>query len=160
MAGLGELVVRGAGDDAALDTRDGRVVQRRAERARREHVAVDVEDLIERNDLRAELAVRALGLERVDVGDGELRARPRGAPCTGGSRRARRPAPRRGCPRAKSFPSLNSTHASMPRRTPSAVNGDGSPDPPCDGSTPVTCLVTVRMTSMSSRPVPLSSAVM
>ena len=29
----------------------------------------------------------------------------------------------------------------MPRRTPSAVNGDGSPEPPCDGSTPVTCLV-------------------
>ncbi len=29
----------------------------------------------------------------------------------------------------------------MPRRTPSAVNGDGSPEPPCDGSMPVTCLV-------------------
>ena len=35
------------------------------------------------------------------------------------------------------MPSLNFTHASMPRRTPSAVNGDGSPEPPCDGSTPV-----------------------
>ena len=30
----------------------------------------------------------------------------------------------------------------MPRRTPSAVNGDGSPEPPCATSTPVTCLVT------------------
>ena len=60
----GELVVRGAGDDARLEPRDGVVVQGRAERARGEHVAVDVEDGVERDDRRAELAVRTLGLER------------------------------------------------------------------------------------------------
>ena len=48
----------------------------------------------------------------------------------------------------------------IPRLVPSAVNGDGSPEPPCDGSTPHTHFVCVRMISMSSRPVPESSAVM
>ena len=75
VARLGELVVRGARDDGRLEPRDGRIVERRAERARREHFALDAEDVLERHHLRAELAVRALGLERVDVGDRELRAR-------------------------------------------------------------------------------------
>ena len=76
VARLGELVVRGAGDDRAW--RCGIVSSLRPEPSahgaktshvdlRRSSSSVD--------DRRAELALRALGLERVDVGDGELRAR-------------------------------------------------------------------------------------
>ena len=73
VAGEGELIVRRAGDDACLEARNGLVVHRRAEGARREDVAVDVEDALERYELRPELPVRALGLQRVDVGHRELR---------------------------------------------------------------------------------------
>ena len=107
------------------------VVERRAERARREHVALDLEDLVERHDRRAELALRALGLERIDVGDGELGARRVEllaevvADVADALHRDVHALERRRA-RAASF-----TQASMPRRTPSAVNGDGSPEPPC-----------------------------
>src|SRR5437660_8680885 len=51
------------------------VVQPGAERARREHVALDFRDVVDRDDRRAELALRALALELVDVRDGQLRSR-------------------------------------------------------------------------------------
>ena len=74
MARHRELIVRGAGDDLRLEARDGRVVERGAERARRDHIALDLEDLVERDDARAELARGTLRLERIDIGDGYLRA--------------------------------------------------------------------------------------
>ena len=76
MARLGELVVRGAGDDAAPGCAGwswSLSAEPSAHGANTSHSIV--EDLVERHDRRAELALRALGLERVDVGDGELRAR-------------------------------------------------------------------------------------
>src|SRR5262249_38664866 len=64
---------RGARDDARAQVRNRTVVDAGAERARREHVALDFGDVVDRGDRRAELALRALALELVDVGDGELR---------------------------------------------------------------------------------------
>ena len=74
IARLEELVVGSARDDRRGEVRYRVVVHAGAERARGEHFAVDHRDLVDVGDGGAELALGALGLELVDIGDGELRA--------------------------------------------------------------------------------------
>ena len=57
-------------------------------------------------------------------------------------------------------PHSRSATAYMAWRTPHAVAGDGSPEPPLSWLTPVAYRVTVRIMSMSAVVVPTSSAVM
>jgi hypothetical protein len=56
-------------------------------------------------------------------------------------------------------PHSRSATAFVAHRTPHAVAGDGSPEPPSDSLTPVTNDVSRRITSMSAWVVPTSSAV-
>ena len=62
-------------------------------------------------------------------------------------------------PDSDGLPHSRSATAFIAHRTPQAVAGDGSPEPPSDSLTPVTWRVSRRMTSMSAWVVPTSSAV-
>ncbi len=53
-----------------------------------------------------------------------------------------------------------SQQARIADSTPSAVNGLGSPEPPCRRGSPATCSVRCAITRMSRLEVPTSSAVM
>ena len=57
-------------------------------------------------------------------------------------------------------PNARSQLASTAAWTPSAVYGDGSPEPPRDCARPLTCFVASAITVMSRDDVPTSSAVM
>src|SRR5690606_42091772 len=70
-----ELVIGGTGTDAGAQLRDAALVQDRAERTRREHVALLDQDLVETDDAGAELVARGRGAPLVDVGHDDLRAR-------------------------------------------------------------------------------------
>ncbi len=63
-------------------------------------------------------------------------------------------------PSREVVPKTSSTQARIPCRTPRAVKGEGSPEPPRVTSTPTTWLVSTRIKLASSVEVPTSSATM
>src|SRR5262249_13649376 len=153
-----EHVVRGAGDDLDLQPLDGLVIDDAAERAGREDLRFDVDDLV-----RGTTAARLVAGTGPVVSSSGSPARSLAAGperCSTGGRPTAPPPwiVTRFCA-SVSEPQRSSAHARMPMYTPIAVTGDGSPDPPSARLMPVTCAVSIRTHSMQRTSVPTSSAV-
>ena len=135
-------------------------LEHRAERARSEDVAVLVEDPVGRDGIGAERVGDLTRRFFVQVGDDHRRAglgehldevRPHvPGPLHGDAPTVERRSNRRASRRP----------ARIAEATPNAVTGDGSPEPPRAGSTPVTHGVSSANVSMSAGVAPTSSAAM
>ena len=101
-----------------------------AERARREHVALLACGRSSGGQAVAPSATSSLDPLRVDVGDGDLGARVEQVANEARRRRVLRPARPRATPRRSSPSPASAAAARIPQKTPHAVIGEGSPEPP------------------------------
>ena len=156
--GRAELVVGRAHDGAAAELRDRPVVEHATERVGRQEVARGGERILVRDARwRRPLHRARARARRRGPTPSPPPPRPRGAGRRV-SRRGRRPVPRRGVRASARRRRGARRTARIACSTPTAVTGEGSPDPPSDTSTPVTHGVTSAMASMSAVVAPTSSA--
>src|SRR6185312_13513233 len=155
----GQLVVGRAADDLRLDAVDRLLVDGAAQRAGAVHVGVDVVDLVQAHGLAAQLVTQRCTASLLMSVTNTL------APCSRSSLMNSLPTWPQPCTAklylpTSSLPCLKCSAAIRPCKVPNAVNGEGSPEPPCTWCTPVTYSVSRNTYSMSLTSMPTSSAVM